>query len=133
VDFLSLTRMTDEVRRLTHAEPFVAFLIKTSDGKQYRVKHPDYVAISPKGGRATVYADEENEHHAERPAHGRRGTAGAARARALGFPRSQAEGLGTHPSGEAVLPWWGGRRSGSGLSPRSGASATQLTARLASL
>jgi len=51
--------MTDEVRRLLHAEPFVPFLIKTSDGKQYRVKHPDYVAISPKGGRITVYADEE--------------------------------------------------------------------------
>ena len=51
--------MTDEVRRLRHAEPFVPFLIKTSDGRQYRVKHPDYVAISPKGGRVTVYADEE--------------------------------------------------------------------------
>jgi hypothetical protein len=51
--------MTDEVRRLINAEPFVPFLIKTSDGKQYRVKHPDYLAISPKGGRVTVYADEE--------------------------------------------------------------------------
>ena len=51
--------MTDEVRRLTNAEPFVPFLIKTSDGKQHLVKHPDYVAISPKGGRITVYADEE--------------------------------------------------------------------------
>jgi len=51
--------MTDEVRRLMNAEPFAPFLIKTSDGKQYRVKHPDYLAISPKGGRITVYADEE--------------------------------------------------------------------------
>jgi hypothetical protein len=51
--------MTDEVRKLLHAEPFVPFVIKTSDGKQYRVKHPDYVAISPKGGRITVYANEE--------------------------------------------------------------------------
>ncbi len=51
--------MTDEVRKLMNAEPFVPFLIKTSDGKQYRVKHPDYVAISPKGGRVTVFADEE--------------------------------------------------------------------------
>ena len=51
--------MVDEVRRLMHAEPFVPFVVKTSDGKQYRVKHPDYVAISPKGGRITVYADEE--------------------------------------------------------------------------
>ena len=51
--------MTDEVRRLMHAEPFTPFLVKTSDGKKYRVKHPDYLAISPKGGRGTVYADEE--------------------------------------------------------------------------
>ena len=51
--------MTDEVRKLLYAEPFAPFVIKTSDGKQYRVKHPDYVAISPKGGRITVYADEE--------------------------------------------------------------------------
>ena len=42
-----------------HAEPFQPFLVKTSDGRQYRVKHPDYVAISPKGGRITVFADEE--------------------------------------------------------------------------
>jgi hypothetical protein len=51
--------MIGEVRKLVHAEPFVPFLVKTSDGKQYRVKHPDYVAISPKGGRITLYADEE--------------------------------------------------------------------------
>ena len=51
--------MTDELRKLLHAEPFHPFLIKTSDRKQYRVRHPDYVAISPKGGRITVYADEE--------------------------------------------------------------------------
>ena len=51
--------MTDEVRKLMHADPFTPFLVKTSDGKQYRVKHPDYVAISPKGGRIVVFADEE--------------------------------------------------------------------------
>jgi hypothetical protein len=51
--------MTDEVRKMIHAEPFIPFLIKTSDGKQHRVKHPDYVAISPKGGRIVVFADEE--------------------------------------------------------------------------
>ena len=51
--------MTDEVRKMMYAEPFVPFMIKTSDGKQYRVKHPDYLAISPKGGRVTVFADEE--------------------------------------------------------------------------
>ena len=51
--------MTDEVRRLMNAEPFVPFFVRTSDGKQYRVKHPDHVAISPKGGRVSLYDDEE--------------------------------------------------------------------------
>lgn len=52
--------MTHVIRNLLYAEPFMPFVIKSSDGKQYRVKHPDYVAISPKGGRITVYADEEH-------------------------------------------------------------------------
>ena len=51
--------MTDTIRMFMNAEPFVPFVIKTSDRKQYRVRHPDYVAISPRGGRVTVYADEE--------------------------------------------------------------------------
>jgi hypothetical protein len=51
--------MTDEVRKLLHAVPFQPFFVKTSDGKQYRVKHPDYVAISPKGGRLTLFDEEE--------------------------------------------------------------------------
>ena len=51
--------MTDEIRKHLEAVPFVPFLIKTSEGRQYRVKHPDYVAISPQGGRVVVFADEE--------------------------------------------------------------------------
>jgi hypothetical protein len=51
--------MTDEIRKHLDAVPFVPFVIKTSGGKQHRVKHPDYVAISPKGGRVVVFADEE--------------------------------------------------------------------------
>ena len=56
---LKLCTMTDEVRKHKDAVPFVPFWIKTSDGKQYRVKHPDYLAFSPKGGRIVVFADEE--------------------------------------------------------------------------
>ena len=36
--------MTDVIRSLLYAEPFKPFVIKSSDGQQYRVKHPDYVA-----------------------------------------------------------------------------------------
>lgn len=52
-------RMTDEIRKLLHDVPFVPFVVRTSDGRQYRVRHPDYVAISPKGGRVTLFDDEE--------------------------------------------------------------------------
>lgn len=51
--------MTDEVRKMMNAEPFAPFFVKTSDGKQYRVRHPDFVAISPKGGRISLYHDDE--------------------------------------------------------------------------
>jgi hypothetical protein len=51
--------MTDKVRELMHAVPFAPFVIKSSDGKEYYVKHPDYLAISPKGGRVSVFADSE--------------------------------------------------------------------------
>ncbi|HWB60813.1 MAG TPA: hypothetical protein VG733_15055 [Chthoniobacteraceae bacterium] len=51
--------MTDEIRKLMHAIPFESFVVRTSDGRQYRVKHPDYVAISPRGGRVTLFDDEE--------------------------------------------------------------------------
>jgi hypothetical protein len=51
--------MTDKVRELMHAVPFAPFVIKSSDAKEYYVKHPDYVAISPKGGRVSVFTDSE--------------------------------------------------------------------------
>jgi hypothetical protein len=51
--------MSNVVRKLMNAVPFRPFIVKTSDGKQYRVKHPDYVAVSPNGRYLSVYADEE--------------------------------------------------------------------------
>ena len=51
--------MIENTRRLMNAEPFIPFVIKTSDGKVYRVKHPDYLAISPNRRWMTVYADED--------------------------------------------------------------------------
>ena len=51
--------MTDEVRKLMNGEPFRPFFVKTSEGKQYSVRHPDFVAISPKGGYVALSSDEE--------------------------------------------------------------------------
>jgi hypothetical protein len=42
--------MTDVIRNLLSAEPFKPFVMKSSDGWPYAVKHPDYVAIGPKAG-----------------------------------------------------------------------------------
>jgi hypothetical protein len=36
--------MKQRIRDLLHATPFVPFSIRTADGKEYRVNHPDFVA-----------------------------------------------------------------------------------------
>ena len=51
--------MIENARSLMNGEPFIPFVIKTSDGTEYRVKHPDYIAISPNAAWMTVDADEE--------------------------------------------------------------------------
>jgi hypothetical protein len=36
--------MKKRVRDFLHAVPFTPFVIRTADGKEYRVDHPDFVA-----------------------------------------------------------------------------------------
>ena len=45
--------IADEIRQLQQARPFEAYTIHTSDRKALRVKHPDYLFISP--GNHVVY------------------------------------------------------------------------------
>jgi len=45
--------IANEIRQLQQARPFEAYTIYTSNGKALRVKHPDYVFISP--GNHVVY------------------------------------------------------------------------------
>jgi hypothetical protein len=33
------------VREFVHATPFKPFVIRTADGKEYRVNHPDFIAV----------------------------------------------------------------------------------------
>lgn len=35
------------------------FTLLMADGKEYKVPHPDYISLSPKGTFVTVYDDEE--------------------------------------------------------------------------
>lgn len=51
--------MIEEIRRLLTATPFRPFEIVLSNGNRYAVPHPDFVSISPKGGRILLW--DENE------------------------------------------------------------------------
>jgi hypothetical protein len=43
----------EEIRDLQRADPFEPYIIHTADGKALRVKHPDYLFITP--GDHVVY------------------------------------------------------------------------------
>ena len=51
-----------ELRAAQHSSPFHPYRIRMSDGREYRVPHPDYVAMSPTGRLAYVFDDEGNSH-----------------------------------------------------------------------
>ncbi len=51
--------MTDDIRKLICAVPFVPFTIHRADGGQLRVPTVDHVAVSPTGGRVIVFADDD--------------------------------------------------------------------------
>jgi hypothetical protein len=44
-----------EFRAMITAQPFRAFLVKTTDGDTFRVEHPDYALISPKKTEVVIY------------------------------------------------------------------------------
>jgi hypothetical protein len=49
---------TEALKAHLNATPFHPFLIHLSDGRAVSVKHPDFVALSPKGLEAMVWADD---------------------------------------------------------------------------
>jgi hypothetical protein len=48
-----------QVRALTTAQPFRPFLVRTADGRQFEVRHPENIACAPNGREMTIY---EGEH-----------------------------------------------------------------------
>lgn len=50
----------DQLRKCLHAVPFRPFVIYMADGRRLRVEHPEFVAISPTGRTAQVYANGED-------------------------------------------------------------------------
>jgi hypothetical protein len=54
----------NQVRQAMHAQPFVSFIIHLVDGRNFRVPHPDFIAVA--NNREMVFVgDDEGIHHIE--------------------------------------------------------------------
>jgi hypothetical protein len=51
------------IREFNDAVPFRPYEIRMASGQRYRVPHPDFATISPKGSYVIVFDDDECPHH----------------------------------------------------------------------
>jgi hypothetical protein len=51
------------IREFNRANPFVPYEITMTSGQRYRVPHPDYLSISPRGTFVIVFEKDETPHH----------------------------------------------------------------------
>ena len=49
----------DELRKAYRAQPFRPFMLRVADGREYEVRHPELMAISPRGRTVVVVAPDE--------------------------------------------------------------------------
>ena len=54
------SNMTGDIRKLTHAKPFVPFDIHLAAGGRLRVPTVDHIAVAPTGGRVVVFGDDDS-------------------------------------------------------------------------
>ncbi|HVF71715.1 MAG TPA: hypothetical protein VM940_08905 [Chthoniobacterales bacterium] len=52
--------MIPRIRELLHSTPFVPFVVRTSDGREFVVPTPDHAAVHPKGSYFYVFGDDES-------------------------------------------------------------------------
>ncbi len=52
--------MIADVRDRLMAVPFIPFVIRTSDGREYSVPTVDHAKISPRGHRVVVFTDDDS-------------------------------------------------------------------------
>ena len=50
----------DRLRKAVRAQPFQPFIIRTADGRGYRVRHPEMMLLSPRAERTFVVYDESS-------------------------------------------------------------------------
>ena len=51
----------EQLRKIHRAKPFEPFVLRTADGREYEVSHPEVLAISPMG-RTIVLMTPEGDH-----------------------------------------------------------------------
>jgi hypothetical protein len=51
------------IRDFNRAVPFKPYEIRMASGERYKVPHPDFVSISPKGSFVIVFGADESPHH----------------------------------------------------------------------
>ena len=51
------------IREFNRRVPFVPYEIHTASGERYKVPHPDFISISPKGSFVIVIDARERPHH----------------------------------------------------------------------
>jgi hypothetical protein len=60
---VKLARMKARIRELLHARPFVPFVIRMADGRDYRIEHPDFVlAASSDVPQITIEEPDGRQH-----------------------------------------------------------------------
>jgi len=48
------------IRELLNAAPFAAFLVRTSDGREYSVSTSDHAAVPPRGSYVEIFGDNDS-------------------------------------------------------------------------
>ncbi|HBS28521.1 MAG TPA: hypothetical protein DEB06_03500 [Phycisphaerales bacterium] len=48
----------DDIKKAYGLRPFRAFVMRTADGREFRVEHPEFLAFAPDGREMTLYSAE---------------------------------------------------------------------------
>jgi hypothetical protein len=54
--------MTNDIRQLLTARPFVPFVVHTADGQEFKIPTAEHAQVSPRGTRLTIWNDDDTWH-----------------------------------------------------------------------
>ena len=55
--------LSNTIKEHLRAMSFESFVIRMNDGRQFQVRHPDFAAVSPKGGSILVFGENDGAIH----------------------------------------------------------------------